>query len=191
MATTSPWVNSATDCTQFMKQAPNWSGSSRPNTRPKVSWDGMPWGSRKNRLNHSRRALPNSSISTQLSAPQITPQMVMTMLSSNSWRLARSARGSTSPAKCSTTRPLSRPPAICHPPHPNGLHFSLLLIFSPICDCPAAYLPSSTPSSRRVGEWPGAGSGDPRPGLPVQLFDGGAICAPTAPVSAAGGDDAV
>ena len=48
MATTSPWVNSATDCTQFMKQAPNWSGSSQLNTRPKVSGDGIPLGSPKN-----------------------------------------------------------------------------------------------------------------------------------------------
>ena len=36
-----------------------------------------------------------------------------------------------------------------------------------------------------------AGSGDPRPGLPGQLFDGGAIRAAAASVSAAGGDDAV
>ena len=44
----------------------------------------MPLGNPRNRLSHSRLALPNSSISTQLSAPQITAQMVMTMISSNS-----------------------------------------------------------------------------------------------------------
>ena len=43
----------------------------------------------------------------------------------------------------------------------------------------------------RTGELPGAGSGDPRPGLPGQLFDGGAIRAAAASVSSAGGDDAV
>ena len=70
MATTSPWV-------QLGHRA------SRLNTRPKVSWDGMPLGSRKNRLNHSRRALPNSSISTQLSAPQITPHNILGLAKSN------------------------------------------------------------------------------------------------------------
>ena len=59
-----------------MKHAPNCSGSRRLNTRPKVSWEGMPLGSLRNLLSHSSLAWPNSSTSTQLSAPQITAQMV-------------------------------------------------------------------------------------------------------------------
>lgn len=38
------------------------------------------------RLNQCSCALPNASISTQLSAPQMTAQMTMKVMSSNSWR---------------------------------------------------------------------------------------------------------
>ena len=57
-----------------MKQALNCSGSKRPKTRTKVSWEGRLPGSFKNRANQSCLALPNSSISTQLSAPKTTAQ---------------------------------------------------------------------------------------------------------------------
>ena len=62
------------------------SGFKRPKTRPNVSWEGMPLGSFRNLANQSLLALPNSSISTQLSAPQITAPRVMTMMSSSSCR---------------------------------------------------------------------------------------------------------
>jgi hypothetical protein len=40
--------------------------------------------------------------STQLSTPQIAPQMVMTMISESSWSRVRSIRGSGKLEKCST-----------------------------------------------------------------------------------------
>jgi hypothetical protein len=76
-------------------------GSRAAKTRPKVSWEGMPLGKSKKVRNQTSLAFPNSSISTQLSAPQITAHTAITMISSRWWCLVRSTRGSLSGAKWS------------------------------------------------------------------------------------------
>ena len=83
MATTSPGSNSATDRLQSMKHSWKRSGSKRENTSPKVSWEGIPLGRPRKERNHSSLLLPNISTWTQESAPQMTAQMAMVMMSSN------------------------------------------------------------------------------------------------------------
>ena len=102
MATTSPWVSWATAWTHSIKQRWNCSGSSRAKTSPKVSWEGIPLGSSRKVLNHSSLQLPKSSISTQLSAPQIVPQMAIDTISKRWCRLVRSILGSSNAWKYST-----------------------------------------------------------------------------------------
>ena len=131
MATTSPWASWLTGCTHWVKQAANRSGSSIPNTRPKVSWDGMPLGSFRNRSNHSRLAFPNSSISPQLSAPQTTAHRVITMMSKSSWPLARPLLGSSNSAKCSAMGIIPSAKSTSLHLHPT-LPFILSLLLSPI-----------------------------------------------------------
>ena len=50
----------------------------------------MPLGNSRKDLNHSSLQLPKSSISAQLSAPQIVPQMAMVTISKSLCRLVRS-----------------------------------------------------------------------------------------------------
>jgi len=69
-------------------------GSSRENTRPKVSWEGTPLGNSRNCRNQSRRFLQNMAISTQESQPAITPPRAMTIMSTNLCRVLRRTRGS-------------------------------------------------------------------------------------------------
>jgi len=83
-AMTSPGISSAIDATQARKQASKASGSSIPNTRPKVSCEGMPWGSFRNFSNQVCFARPKAAIATQPSAPQSTAAMAMTIIS---WRM--------------------------------------------------------------------------------------------------------
>src|SRR5690606_39484122 len=52
---------------QARKHRSKWSGSSAANTRPKVSWLGIPCGRLRNVENHPCLALPKSDTSTQLS----------------------------------------------------------------------------------------------------------------------------
>ena len=54
MATTSPGIRSDTAWVQAMQHCWNCSGSSREKTSPKVSWDGMPWGSSRKVWNHGQ-----------------------------------------------------------------------------------------------------------------------------------------
>ena len=61
MATTSPGKRSATAWVHSTKHCWNCSGSSRENTSPKVSWEGIPLGSSKKVRNHSSLLLPNIS----------------------------------------------------------------------------------------------------------------------------------
>ena len=81
-------------CTHSRKQARNCSGLIRANTLPKVACDGMPLGSTRNLSKNARLSLPNCSISTQSSAPQMTAQMAMVMMSSSSCSFVRSTLGS-------------------------------------------------------------------------------------------------
>jgi hypothetical protein len=60
----------------------------------KVSWERMPLGNSRILLSHSRFALPNCSISTQVSAPQITAQMAIIRISCKLCLRVRSIRGS-------------------------------------------------------------------------------------------------
>ncbi len=107
MAFTCPWVNWLMACTHSMKLLSNSSGLSAANTLPNVSWEGIPFGSFKNPFSHSSLVFPNNSMSTQLSAPQITPQMAITRMSSNLCRLVRSMRGSLTLLKCFAKLPIS------------------------------------------------------------------------------------
>lgn len=52
-------------------QAARPAGSSRANTLPKVSSDGMPFARYRNDRNQASRSLPKRSISVQLDAPAI------------------------------------------------------------------------------------------------------------------------
>src|SRR4030067_206811 len=72
------------------------------NTRPKVSWEGMPLGSSKNCFNHSCFVSPNNSMSSQVSAPHITAHMAMAMMSIKLCSFPRSILGSSMSLKCST-----------------------------------------------------------------------------------------
>lgn len=70
----------------------------RSEDTPKVSWEGRPLGRSKKERNQENLAVPNASISAQLSAPQMTAQTAMVRMSSKWWRLVRSTRGSSSAA---------------------------------------------------------------------------------------------
>ena len=101
MATTSPGSRFATAWLHSIKHSWKRSGSSRENTSPKVSWDGMPFPSSRKVRNHSSLLLPNISTWTHESAPQITAQMAIVMMSSNWCRLHRSILGSSKSPKYS------------------------------------------------------------------------------------------
>jgi hypothetical protein len=87
--------------TQRRKQRRISSGSSRPNTRPNVAWDGIPPGSARNVLSHACCSRPKVSTATQSSAPQSTAQSAMVTISTSGCTFDRSTRGSVSVAKCS------------------------------------------------------------------------------------------
>jgi hypothetical protein len=72
------------------KQSSKAAAFNRLKTRPNVSCEGIPLGSSRNFLHHAMRALPKFSISTQVSAPQIT------MISIHWCSYGRSMRGSSS-----------------------------------------------------------------------------------------------
>ena len=95
-----PLITFLTVVIQRIKQAWNCSGSRRANTRVKVSCEGMPLGNSRNVWNHSILTLPNSSTSSQLSAPAIMAQMAMTRMSRSLCSLVRSMRGSVRSLKC-------------------------------------------------------------------------------------------
>ena len=101
IATTSLWVFSVTDWIHEIKHLEKASGFKAANVRPKVSCEGMPWGNARNVRNHLSLAFPNASIATQLSAPQITPQIAITIMSCRACSFPRWIRGSGSVAKCS------------------------------------------------------------------------------------------
>ena len=62
MATTSPWTSSLAWPSQAVKQAPNYSGSKRPKTRPNVSWSrvccGKEWHSAASGTWRTNRSWP-------------------------------------------------------------------------------------------------------------------------------------
>jgi hypothetical protein len=76
-------VSWLTAFTQWVKHWTNFSGCKQANTRPKVSGEGMPLDRLRNLFSQSSLERPNSYRSTQLSAPQMTPHMVMAMISNS------------------------------------------------------------------------------------------------------------
>lgn len=94
MATT-PRTCSVRLPTHVKKLFSNSSGFILENTLLLVSWDGMPLDSSRIVSSHSCFTFPNCSISSHTSAPQITAQIAIMMISINLCNFVRSIRGST------------------------------------------------------------------------------------------------
>src|SRR5262249_40512411 len=92
----SPW-------SQSIRQRCNACGQTAWKTRRKVSCDGMPWGSRRNRRKKSSFERPNASISTKSSQPHSTPQKPRARMSANGCcKFLHCRRGSGTVARAST-----------------------------------------------------------------------------------------
>lgn len=78
---------------------PNACGSSRANTRLKVSWLGMPFGRARSPCSQPSLAFPNASTSSHESAPQMTAHRAITRMSPSECFFVRSMRGSGRSAK--------------------------------------------------------------------------------------------
>ena len=94
IATASPSKEPTTACTNCRSTRVNWCGSSKANTRPKVSCDGIPFGNSRYFANHFRLLIPNSSTSTHPSHPARKPHRAMTNISTSLCRLRRLTLGS-------------------------------------------------------------------------------------------------
>jgi hypothetical protein len=81
MAITSPGMTVRIASTQARKQRSNACGCTTLNTRPTVSYEGIPLGSAKHCSNQGRLVRPNSAISVQPLAPHSTPAMAVTIRS--------------------------------------------------------------------------------------------------------------
>src|ERR1051326_2247365 len=114
---------------QFKKACRNCSGLSAAKPRLKVSWEGMPLGNSRNVANQSRLTSPNSAISSQDSAPQMTAQLTITRISINRCKRVRSTRGSSTWAKCSFNAK-SGEDSMCQP-HFFLLHEGVLELTAP------------------------------------------------------------
>jgi len=102
------------------------------NTRPKVSCEGIPLGNCNNSVSQAPFAFPNSSMPTHPSAPQITPQMAMMIISRKRCNLVRSIRGSSTCAKIVSRARRSRSSILSFP-----LFSSYSITSSPFrCNCP-------------------------------------------------------
>src|SRR5438876_8704108 len=99
MATASPCREPTTACTNCRNTRANCCGSSKANTRPKVSCDGTPFGSSRNFSNHFCLLIPNSSTSTQPSHPAKNPHTAMTKISTSLCRRFRLTLGSATLSK--------------------------------------------------------------------------------------------
>jgi hypothetical protein len=88
--------------THSRNAASNACGFNARNTRLIVSCDGMPCSSRRCRRSQSSFWQPNSSMSSQPSAPAITAQIERQMISTSVCFRVRSIRGSFKPPKCTT-----------------------------------------------------------------------------------------
>src|SRR5581483_9647208 len=85
--------------THWTNPSCNAAGCTNANTRQKVSWEGMPLGSSRNVLRKSNFLAPYAATATQESAPEITPRMVMAMMSQRWCKRPCSRRGSGTSAK--------------------------------------------------------------------------------------------
>jgi len=86
--------------TQRLKQWQNSSVLINEKTLPNVSWEGIPFFNDSSFVNHASFALPNVSMATQLSAPQIDAQSVIKKMSMSLCRFRLSMRGSSMDSKC-------------------------------------------------------------------------------------------
>src|SRR4051795_1853458 len=124
---TTPRRLSAKRCMKRVKQVSNAFGSSRRNTRLKVSWLGVPWRRRRNWRRYGALISPNSAMSEQSSPPDSRVQSAIINNSCRSWR-ALSRRGSTTSAKQATNSSTGRPqrwiarPDFSHAPYHRNTH---------------------------------------------------------------------
>ncbi|TLD47258.1 MAG: hypothetical protein FAZ92_00447 [Accumulibacter sp.] len=110
IATTSSRLNAGTTWpTQRRKAAPNSPGSIAANTRPNVSWQGMPCSSFRYWRSQSSFSFAQASISTKPSAPESTAHTATTSISTKSCSTFLACRGSRTPTHTSINRTL--PPA--------------------------------------------------------------------------------
>ena len=72
-------ISSLNDWVHSIKHASKVDESSTEKTRPKVSWEGIPCGNSRNPRSQSSLLFPKLLNSTQLSAPQILPNIVCYM----------------------------------------------------------------------------------------------------------------
>src|SRR3954462_9829706 len=139
---TTPRRLSAKRCMKRVKQVSNAFGSSRRNTRLKVSWLGVPWRRRRNCRRYGALISPNSAMSEQSSPPDSKVQSAIINNSCRSWR-ALSRRGSTTSAKQATNSSTGRPqrwiarPDFSHAPYTATPPTSANVSTSAICDSPA------------------------------------------------------
>src|SRR4051812_34112182 len=139
---TTPRRLSAKRCMKRVKQVSNAFGSSRRNTRLKVSWLGVPWRRRRNCRRYGALISPNSAMSEQSSPPDSKVQSAIINNSCRSWR-ALSRRGATTSAKQATNSSTGRPqrwiarPDFSHAPYTATPPTSANVSTSAICDSPA------------------------------------------------------
>src|SRR6266851_9544297 len=142
MATTSGPSTGKTLPTQRRNEAWNSSGSIIPNKRPKVSCEGMPWASTRDRRSQSSLSLAHNSISTNVSAPTKTALTATTSNSTKSCSTLAACRGSVIDTKTSANRirPVVSMETTDHAgPHRGEYRFSYPLYFPLVpcsCDCP-------------------------------------------------------
>lgn len=101
MAMICPPLKSAKSPAQRLKQILNSWLSITAKTLPNVSCEGMPCSNPNTSVNHASLALPNVSIDTQSSAPQITAHRVMKNISPNLCSFRRLIHKSGIEEKCS------------------------------------------------------------------------------------------
>src|SRR4051794_30373802 len=124
---TTPRRLSAKRCMKRVKQVSNAFGSSRRNTRLKVSWLGAPCRRHRNWRRYGALISPNSAMSEQSSPPDSKVQSAIINNSCRSWR-ALSRRGSTTSAKQATNSSTGRPqrwiarPDFSHAPYHRNTH---------------------------------------------------------------------
>src|SRR5580704_16757541 len=99
IATKRPSVASARACTHLMNPSCKALGLSKAKTRPKVSWEGMPYGSSRKVSRKSSLLMPYLATSIQESAPAVTARMVMAMISHRLCNRICCRRGSGTSAK--------------------------------------------------------------------------------------------
>src|SRR3954464_2059907 len=102
MATTSRSKPAMSEPAQAVKPASKASGSISMNTRPKVSCEGMPFGSSRKVRSQSSLLRPYKAMSSQLSAQAITAHTAITRMAVRRCSILPPQRGSATAPKCCT-----------------------------------------------------------------------------------------